>query len=158
MPKSGPSHWPPKGKSPMTEPVGLTNKAPDRTAAADLPVLSVEELEADPHGVFRRYRSTHPVVAHEKGGYLVLRYADVERLTKDPRVRSTETAFPEMQGVTEGSLFDTFRYGMLTANGDVHHRRRSPFTRTFAARMINEMRPAIQRSAEELIDGWYADG
>jgi cytochrome P450 len=142
----------------MAEAIGLTDQAPHRAAAADLPILSVEELEADPHGVFRRYRSTHPVVAHEKGGYLVLRYADVERLTKDPRVCSTETVFPEMQAVTKGSLFDTFRYGMLTANGDVHRRRRSPFTRTFAARMISEMRPAIRHSAEELIDAWYADG
>ena len=142
----------------MAKTVGLTDQAPHQAVAADLPVLSIEELEADPHGVFGRYRSIHPVVAHEKGGYLVLRYADVERLTKDLRVRCTETAFPEMQGVTEGSLFDAFQYGMLTANGDVHHRRRSPFTRTFAARMINEMRPTIRRSAEELIDAWYADG
>jgi cytochrome P450 len=47
---------------------------------------------------------------------------------------------------------------MLTANGAVHQRRRSPFTRTFAARLINEMRPAIRRSAEQLIDAWCADG
>jgi cytochrome P450 len=142
----------------MAQTVGLTDQAPHPAVAAALPVLSVEDLEADPHGIFRRYRSTHPVVGHEKGGYLVLRYDDVERLTKDPRARSTETSFPQMQGVTEGSLFDAFRYGMLTANDDVHQRRRSPFTRTFAARMISEMRPTIRRSAEELIDAWYGDG
>lgn len=142
----------------MAETVGLTDRALHPAAAADLPVLTVAELEADPHGVFRRYRSTHPVVAHEKGGYVVLRYADVERLTRDPRVCATETVFPEMQGVTEGSLFDAFLYGMLTANGDAHHRRRSPFTRTFAARMISEMRPGIRRSAEALINAWYPDG
>src|SRR6202047_1641671 len=63
-----------------------------------------------------------------------------------------------MHSVTDGALFDAFRYGMLTANGDAHRRRRSPFSRTFAARMITELRPHIRRSAEALIDGWYADG
>jgi cytochrome P450 family 103 len=125
--------------------------------AADLPVLKVEQLDADPHGIFRHYRMTHPVVAHELGGYIVLRHADVDRLIKDPRARATETAFPETLGVTTGALFDAFQYGMLTANGDVHHNRRSPFSRTFATRFIAELRPRIRRCAEELIDSWYAD-
>jgi len=98
------------------------------------------------------------VVAHEAGGYFVLRLADIERLSKDPRARASETAFPEMHSVTDGALFDAIRYGMLTANGNAHRRRRSPFTRTFAARMITELRPHIRRSAEELVDGWYAAG
>jgi cytochrome P450 len=63
-----------------------------------------------------------------------------------------------MHGVTGGPLFDAFRYGMLTANGDAHRRRRSPFSRAFAARMVTELRPHIRRSAEELVGGWYADG
>jgi cytochrome P450 len=114
----------------MEEPLRQTDQTIHRPPATDLPVLSVAELDADLLGVFRRYRPTDPVVAHEKSGYLMLRYADVERLGRNPRVLSTETAFPEIQGVTEGSLFDGFRYGMLTANGAVHQRKRSPFTRT----------------------------
>jgi hypothetical protein len=47
---------------------------------------------------------------------------------------------------------------MLTANGAIHRRRRSPFTRTFAARLITELRPRIRKTAEHLIDGWYAQG
>jgi cytochrome P450 len=63
-----------------------------------------------------------------------------------------------MHSINDGALFDTFRFGMLTANGDTHRHRRSPFSRTFAARMITELRPHIRRSAEELVDQWYADG
>lgn len=88
----------------------------------------------------------------------MLRYADVDRLIKDPRARATETAFPEMLGVTTGALFDAFQYGMLTANGDVHHNRRSPFSRAFATRIIAELRPRIRQCSEELIDSWYGDG
>jgi cytochrome P450 len=142
----------------MSEGIGAADQAGHRSATEDLPLLTTERLDADPHGVFRLYRRTHSLVAHEAGGYFVLRLADVERLSKDPRARASETAFPEMHSVSDGALFDTFRFGMLTANGDAHRRRRSPFSRTFAARMITELRPHIRRSAEALIDGWYADG
>jgi cytochrome P450 len=139
-----------------------TTSANDMTAplasADDLPVLKVADLDADPHGVFRRYRAAYPVVKHELGGYLILRHGDVERLGNDPRAAASGTAFPEMLGVKNGALFDFFKEGMLTANGAVHRRRRAPFSRAFAARMIADLRPHIRRSAEELIDGWYADG
>ena len=47
------------------------------------------------------------LVAHEAGGYLVLRLADVERLSRDPRARASETAFPEMHSVTAGASTPT---------------------------------------------------
>jgi cytochrome P450 family 103 len=142
----------------MSEGIGAADQAGHRSATGDLPILTTERLDADPHGIFRIYRRTHSLVAHEAGGYFVLRLADVERFSRDPRARASETAFPEMHSVTDGALFDGIRYGMLTANGSAHRRRRSPFTRTFAARMITELRPYIRRSAEELVDRWYADG
>ena len=135
--------------------------ANDRAALAaveDLPVLSVADLDADPHGMFRRYRAAYPFVGHETGGYLVLRHADVERLGNDSRTAASETVHPELFGVTEGPLFDFFEQGMLTANGAVHRRRRAPFSRSFAARTMADLRPHIRRSAEELIESWYADG
>jgi FAD/FMN-containing dehydrogenase len=63
-----------------------------------------------------------------------------------------------MLGITYGALFDLFQYSMLTANGAAHRRRRSPFSRSFAARMITDLRPHVRRSSEELIDEWYSDG
>ena len=47
---------------------------------------------------------------------------------------------------------------MITADGDVHRRRRAPLSRQFAARTINEMRQSIRRTADDLINGWYGDG
>jgi cytochrome P450 family 103 len=141
----------------MSEVIG----ANDRVALAaveDLPVLKVADLDADPHGVFRRYRAAYPFVRHETGAYLVLRHADIERLVIDSRTAASETTHPELFGVTEGALFDFFDQGMLTANGAVHRRRRSPFSRSFAARTIADLRPHIRRSSEELIESWYADG
>jgi cytochrome P450 family 103 len=128
------------------------------SASGEIPTLTLKELEADPHGVFRAYRKQYPVVLHEIGGYFVLRFSDVDRLSKDPRFRPSGTSFPEMQGFGSGTMFDVFDYGMLTADGDVHRRRRTPFSRLFAARAINEMRPSIRRAAEDLIEEWYGVG
>lgn len=124
----------------------------------NLPVLTAKQIDADPHGVFRHWRKTHPFVAHEAGGYIVLRHADVMRLSGDPRLCATETGFPQARGVTEGPLFDMFQHGMLTANDGVHDRRRTPLSRTFAVQMIAELRPHIRRSAEDLINTFYGDG
>ena len=141
----------------MAEFVGARDQAA-RAAVEDLPLLGAAELDADPHGLFRRYRAACPFVRHETGGYLVLRHADIERLGNDVRIVASETTHPKMFGVTEGALFDLFEHGMLTANGAVHRRRRSPFSRSFATRMMADLRPHIRRSSEELIEGWYADG
>ncbi|GJD40796.1 cytochrome P450 [Methylobacterium bullatum] len=123
-----------------------------------IPILTVAELEADPHGTFRSWRPRLPVVGHEVAGFVVLRARDVDRLMRDPRVRATETLYPETRGIPEGRLFDIFAHGMLTANGATHRRRRSPFTRTFAARMIEGLRPRIRTAAASLIRDWLPDG
>jgi cytochrome P450 family 103 len=51
-----------------------------------------------------------------------------------------------------------FEHGMLTATGEVHRRRRSPFSRAFAHRTISLLRSSIRREADELVDEWYGDG
>jgi cytochrome P450 family 103 len=131
----------------------------DGTAATEsLPVLKIVDLDADPHGMFRKYRVAHGLVKHETGCYLVLRHADIERLGNDPRAAASETAHPEMLGIKSGALSDLIYYGMLYANGALHRRRRSPFARSFAARMIVDLRPNIRRLSMDLIDNWYRDG
>ncbi len=122
-----------------------------------VPTLTVAELEANPHGVFRHHRASTPVIVTERGITIVLRAADVERLMRDPSLLASGTRLVEMQGVTGGALFDMFQYGMLTANGAEHRRRRSPFTRSFAAGMISALRPAIRASATRLIDEWHGE-
>ena len=137
------------GEDPLTRPAN---------SVAPIPILTIEALEADPHGMFRHYRALTPVIATERGATIVLRAVDVEPLMRDPRVFSSGTKLVEMQGVTSGALFDMFQFGMLTANGAEHRKRRSPFTRTFAAGMIAALRPEIRQGADALIDEWQDAG
>src|SRR5258706_14234749 len=111
----------------MTEAIGASDRAA-LSDVEDLPVLSVADLDADPHGMFRGYRAAYPFVGHETGGYLVLRHADIQRLGIDPRTAASETAHPELFGVTDGALFDFFEQGILSANGSVNRRRRAVFS------------------------------
>src|SRR5260221_14676125 len=97
----------------MREGIGAIDQADYRSATRDLPILTTERLDADPHGMFRLYRRTHSLVAHEAGGYFVLRPADVERLSKDPPAPPPQTEVPEMHSGTGGALFDAFRFGLL---------------------------------------------
>lgn len=123
-----------------------------------VPTLTVAELDADPHGVFRTWRPWLPFIRNEIGGFLVLRASDVEQLMRDPRIQATETLGAEARQISKGALFDIFAQGMLTANGAVHRRRRSPFTRTFAARLIESLRPRIRAVAEALVRDLMTEG
>jgi len=99
-------------------------------------VVTNHELLDDTHAAFRRIRSVTPVAMHESGVFIITRAKDIEALAKDDRLRATTTEFPQMMGFPDGALFNFFRYGMLTSNDQDHRRRRAPFSRTFAAKLI----------------------
>src|SRR5262245_9649859 len=136
----------------MAQEIDTTNSFPE-SAGAQLPIIGLAELEADPHAAFRKYREMHSVVTNESGTYLVLRFSDIDRLSRDTRLRAAETASPVKLGLERGTIFDIYKYGMANANGDVHRRRRAPFSKLFSARAISEMRPRIRRTIEDVIDG-----
>jgi cytochrome P450 family 103 len=123
----------------------------------EVPFVTVADLEAAPHEIFRQYRSRTPLLVRDNGIYIALRAKDVEQLFIDGRLRATETDNVKLIGLT-GALLDIFEYSMLTANGAVHRRRRAPFSRTFASRMIADLRPYIRKTAEDLIDSWPQSG
>lgn len=123
-----------------------------------VPTITSADIERDAHDAFRRHRASSPIAILETGGYVVLRHDDVSRLMRDSRLRSTEIAIPAQAGLTKGALFDIFQHGMLTANDDVHVRRRSTMSRVLAGQAIDQFRTSVRRAAETLIEGCYRDG
>jgi cytochrome P450 len=116
------------------------------------PVLSVAQIDADPHAVFRRYRPLTPLLMREKLGYLAIRAADVEPLAFDPRTRQVETEQLAVKGIVAGPLVDLFGQSMLFANGGAHRRRRAPMSKAFAFKLIEQMRPHIRAAAARIIE------
>lgn len=130
----------------------------DIISGKEPPVVSVAELDADPHAVLRSYREHTPIIRREDGAFLVLRASDVLALVRDHRTRQIETELIELRGVKEGPLHEFFKHTMLFSNGSDHTRRRSPMTRAFAFRMMEEMRPRIRALADELLARCHAEG
>lgn len=116
------------------------------------------ELEKHPHPVFRHHRPLTPVIKRDDGVYIAIRAADVEKLATDPRTRQLETEFIASRGVTDGPLFDFVKHTLVLSNGIAHRRRRAPLARTFAVKLIAELRPQVRAIAEELIDDCVIQG
>ncbi len=137
------------------ERVELAQSSIPRTC--EVPRLSVEELDRDPHGVFRRLRPLTPLIERAGGGYIAIRGRDVERLTVDPRTRQSEGERLRSQGISGGPLFDIFDSTMLFSNGAIHRRRRAPLSRAFAFRLITGIRPRIRALAAGLLRSHLRD-
>lgn len=129
-----------------------------RGAAFEPIPVTARKLEADPHGVFRHYRRVTPLIERDDGVYIAIRAVDVERLGTDPRMRQLETEYVLARGVSQGPLFDFAQHTMQLSNGPEHRRRRAPLARTFAFKMIDELRPKIRAIAAELLDECVTQG
>ncbi|MBY5378337.1 cytochrome P450 (plasmid) [Rhizobium leguminosarum] len=121
-------------------------------------MLTIAELNANPHAAFERWRAAGPCVDYEGGGKFVLRHDDVVKLSSDPRVVATGTALPESRGVVTGVLHDIFGLGMLTANGAQHQARRSIISRGLATVLASDLRSQVRAATEKLIDAVYENG
>jgi cytochrome P450 len=121
-------------------------------------MVSMAELDGDPHGLFRRVRPMAPILRRDDGVYVAIGVADVESLATDPRTRQMETELMQVRGITAGALFDFYQTSMLFSNGPTHRKRRAPLSRAFAFRVVSELRPRIRAIADELIDAAWARG
>ncbi|WFS03568.1 cytochrome P450 [Rhizobium tumorigenes] len=134
------------------------NNSAERDANFRVPVLPISTLSSDPHGVYRHYRKEIPFILSEAGVYLILRADDVLSLCSDAKTRQVETELVTLRGVGDGPIWEFVQNGMLTSNGDVHLRRRSPLTRTFAFKMIDALRPLIRETVAQIADAVAPDG
>ncbi|WNG89165.1 cytochrome P450 [Mycobacterium sp. ITM-2016-00317] len=91
-------------------------------------------------------------------GLAVLRYEQVNRLLKHPKLRQGSAAWPAHNGVTEGPFADWFASWILNKEGEEHHRLRRLMNPAFSSKLIGGLVPRFQALAEELIDGFAEPG
>jgi hypothetical protein len=119
-------------------------------------LVPAAELELHPHRVYKAHRPLTPFIKREDGIFVAIRASDVEQLATDPRTRQMQAELALSRGVTQGPLFDFFNNTMLLSNGPEHRKRRAPFSRAFALRVINDLRPQVRKIVNGLIDEHYA--
>jgi cytochrome P450 len=91
-------------------------------------------------------------------GIAVLRYDEVSRLIKNPKLRQGSVAWPAHNGVTEGPFAEWFASWILNKEGEEHHRLRRLLNPAFSPKLIASLTPRFQALGAELIDEFAASG
>ncbi len=98
-------------------------------------------------------------VARDKFGFLTaFPYRLMQSFMDDRWTRQIEMEGMYASGVTSGPMFEFVGNVMLFSNGDVHRRRRGPLARTFAHKLIEQMRVDVAARCERLISGLVGQG
>ncbi|MET7339050.1 cytochrome P450 [Nonomuraea sp. NPDC005650] len=87
-------------------------------------------------------------------GIAVLRYDEMSRLLKHPKLRQGSVAWPAHNGVTSGPFARWWASWILNKEGAEHHRLRRLMNPAFSPKLIGGLVPRFQALATELIDGY----
>lgn len=91
-------------------------------------------------------------------GLAALRYDEVSRLLKHPKLKQGSAAWPAHNGVTEGPFAEWFASWILNKEGEEHHRLRRLMNPAFSPKLIAGLVPRFQALGNELIDGFEHPG
>ena len=115
------------------------------------------EILANPYPMYRSLRERDPVHWDESlGGWMLLRYSDVESAVQDSRLSSDRTT-AYLSRIPE-ALRDHFQpfvqarsNMMLFTDPPKHTRLRNLLSKAFTPRVVEDMRPEIQETTDRLI-------
>jgi cytochrome P450 PksS len=128
--------------------------------------LASPEFKADPWAYYARLRAEAPVCrvllpTHE-AAWLVTRYDDVTAVLKDERfVKNTANALTPAEAARLPwfrKIFKALQRNMLDQDPPDHTRLRALVQKAFTPRLIEQMRPRIQKLTDELLDVVQAQG
>lgn len=123
------------------------------TLAAELPLLDYEGLD-DPVEAHRRIaaaRRQGPVVLGAHGPEL-LGYDLVRTALRDSRFATPRGLGLAAQGMTSGPLWDRMVNGLLSLDGDAHHRQRKLVSKAFTPKAAMRLTATIHDVVTELVD------
>jgi cytochrome P450 len=132
-----------------------------QTAASDVGFAPWDvSFVADPYPVYTRLREHHPVLYDEATDHwLVSRYEDVNALLRDRRFGRTYVhvaTHAEMGRPEEPQSHEPFwwliRNGILDMEAPDHTRVRKLVSKAFTPRMVEGLKPTIQRIIDGLVD------
>ncbi|MEC3947679.1 cytochrome P450 [Sphingobium sp. HWE2-09] len=127
-----------------------------KNTLADLPKIA--KNPSDLHLALRSARQQAPLALDHQGIVLALHARHLDQVLSPSLTRQLETEVMEMQGITDGPIFDNNSAMLLWANGNVHVRRRRALTRTFAHKLMEGMRPRARAIAEQLVSERIGSG
>lgn len=103
------------------------------------------------HDYMLHAREMGPLAVDKFGFITAFSAANMDMFNDDRWTRQIELEGMLAAGVTEGPMFDFVRDVMLFSNGQTHRNRRGPLVRTFAHKLIAELRPTVRDRTQRLI-------
>jgi cytochrome P450 len=91
-------------------------------------------------------------------GLAVLRYDEVSRLAKHPKLRQGSVAWPAHNGVTTGLFARWWAAWLLNLEGEEHRRLRQLMNPAFSPRLVTTLVPRFRALAAGLTDGFADTG
>jgi cytochrome P450 len=126
--------------------------------ADTLPCVDLLDPALDPAGPEMLAARRAHWCARTPMGLAVLRYRALAALLSDRRLAQGSHLLLTHQGITEGPVVEWMNTILLTVEGEDHTRLRKLVSRAFTTRAVEALRPVMRRVADELIDGFAADG
>ncbi len=111
------------------------------------------------HAALRAAAAKGPLATEgTSGATVVLRYADVEALARDPRVAGVGLTFFDLMGITGGPLREWYGGLMFTNEGTKHDRLRKLVTKAFSPRSVETLRADAATAAKDALRCAAIDG
>lgn len=127
--------------------------------------LTHPEVRVDPYPFYRELRSQDPIHWDEALGFWVLtRYADIAAVYADPRfsralgLRRGFERLPEDEQRIAEPVYHAFSKTMFYSDPPYHTRLRGLVNNAFTPHAVEQMRPYIQRTVDDLLDSIEAKG
>ncbi|HEY2815395.1 MAG TPA: cytochrome P450 [Acidimicrobiales bacterium] len=111
------------------------------------------------HDALRMCAAEGPTAVDSQSGMtLVLRYEDIDRLSRDRRLTGVGLTHFDFMGIDRGPLRDWYGRLMFTNEGAVHNRLRMLVSRAFTPRAVEGLRRDASGLVAEAIESITADG
>jgi cytochrome P450 len=127
--------------------------------------LGHPEVRANPYPFYTQLRSQDPVHWDEELGFWVLtRFADIVFVYHDPRfsraqgLRRGYERLPESEKVIAEPVYRSFSKTMFYSDPPYHTRLRGLVNSAFTPTAIEQMRPYVQQTVDNLLDSIQANG
>ena len=131
----------------------MTNRA-----LADAPYLDVSDPAFSIRSQAVKDARSQSWFARTPYGIAVLRYDEVQKMLRHPKLRQGSHLWPQHNGVTTGKFATWWCNMLLCVEGDTHARLRRMANPAFSPKLIADLQPKFQVLANRLIDQFHARG
>lgn len=128
------------------------------TAFADAPYLDVADPAFSIRSQAVKDARSQSWFARTPYGIAVLRYDEVQKMLRHPKLRQGSHLWPQHNGVTTGKFATWWCNMLLCVEGDTHARLRRMANPAFSPKLIADLQPKFQVLANRLIDQFHARG